>query len=444
MDARRRTSRRLDPTGQIEDRASAAPAGRAGSADHAIHRPAASEPSGAPPPHRESLLRVPLISLALSDPQIRCTPRAIDRRWTYVTGPTVFGAGVGFNPFAGRVFYGAASATADYLKAPRASARPHNKANRLVDELLFLVHDYLHAWAYALIRELAPKLDFGRARVTTANFEALVFAHILTEAVATVGLDYWYLATIDWDEVCPIGVSLHTPLTCAYHERHRAEYRRVWRGLVEVQHPDFLEWLTASYAMGGVRAELSERAMERSPLLAKWLRKEIEYSRNQRVNFRRWLRLLAGSPADPADDVDRPIAYGARWQKRLVAEVAERLWALVRHSRRERLAAMLGPDECWRTPRGGRVDFDLVNVNALDDRELELASYRLDRSQFQSLAKQFVSAHDLDSVLRDERASTLLRLVREHGTFQDLKVALKGARRLRASFDEPRDLLLLG
>src|SRR5207237_1319288 len=83
----------------------------------------------------------------------------------------------------------ARSPLAEWLDDPAQGVRELNQDDALLTEVLFAVHDYLHVWAYHLVRDAVPDLGFGRPPASEAELEDHVFCHLLTEAVATVGLD---------------------------------------------------------------------------------------------------------------------------------------------------------------------------------------------------------------------------------------------------------------
>lgn len=384
----------------------------------------------------ESPLRVALIARALRDPQIQLVPRAIDSTWVY--RQVVRRSNTGFNPFCGRVYYASRGALAPWLAHPERSARDYNAQDSMMRELLFVVHDYLHAWSYGVIRELAPFLDFGRARITTSNFEHLVFAHLLTEAVATVGLDYWCLATARLGDTCPMGTAIEGATT-SYREWHRPEYLRVWPDLVVVQEPSFLHWLLSSYLNGGARMSISEREMDRSALLARWLRGELSYAEHQRRYIRLWLHHLSGSRSRRAN-TGRVVAYDELWQRNLVIEVALRLWSLVKHDKSDRLRDLLDPESCWQTRKGSKVDFDLTNLNELSPTELRSAAGQADASQRRALCEQYVMRFRYSDVEEDE-VPRIQRAI-ETGNLSALRSLLRGCAPLPPSDGEPRDLML--
>ena len=140
--------------------------------------------------HAESLLRIPLVRQMMEDPAIRLVPRAVDAAWRYRQIAPV--SVVGFNPWIKSVFYASESLFAAWLEDPYGSARAHNEDDLLVYEVLMAAHDHLHAWASLAIAALRPELRFGVGRITADKLEDHVFCHLLTEAVASGGLDYWY------------------------------------------------------------------------------------------------------------------------------------------------------------------------------------------------------------------------------------------------------------
>jgi hypothetical protein len=384
--------------------------------------------------HAESLLRVPLVERVIRHGQIRLAPRAVDRRWVYAGH--VQRSVVGFNPFDGRVFYGGESRLASWLDAPHRSARAHNEADWLVKELWMLVHDFLHGWAYGLIRALAPKLDLGRARITERNFEDLVFAHVLTEAVATVGFDYWCLATLELGEVCPIG-SMVTNFTAPYREKYLGEYRRARPDLV-VQDVAFFGELARFY-LSGMMFGFDDRDLRRSPMLKAWIGKELSYGGLQRRYIRQWLRYLAGLPVLPVDD--GPIAHDARWQRALIEEVGCALWTFVKTGTETELR-ILDPEEAWRLPKGRALDPRFVNLGTSTAGELEALLERdLASDQVDCIIDQHLSGFDYGAFDRDKLVG--LPTLRKQRDLRGLVALTKRETRVQARRAEPRTMLML-
>lgn len=397
-----------------------------------------SGPAGPRRPHRESLLRIPLLRLALADPTIRLSPRAVDCRWVYER--LVRTSVAGFNPFSRRLFHGARSRLADWLAAPSASARPHNERDHLVREALFLVHDHLHAWSAAVIDELRPELGFGYAPITERNVETFAFCHLLTEAAATIGLDYWYLCTVDLHEVCDVGTGLGA-LTTSYHERWRAEYQR-FDPLLEVQRPGFFGQLARFYCTG-TWPGLGVDDLRASPRLLGWLEHELRYGQTQREHIRDWLRFLSGTlPPCSRKEAAAPVACDdAPWKQALTEDLGTLLWERVKKGEAHRPARDDGPPQAWASPPDAPLDGRFLNVNTLDERELRARAPVQDATSFHLLVDQYVSGFDLASFDRDKLK--LLPAVRELRDIGALIALCRGERRVEPVAWEPRDLFVL-
>src|SRR5262245_45264774 len=216
----------------------------------------------------ESPLRLPLVRQMLGDRTVQVRARAVDARWR--DRGRLRSVPSGFNPLVGDVFIPRHSGLEAWLREPTASARGFNGNDRMIEDLLFAVHDYLHVWSARLIRELQPALGFGAVPVTRANFDDYVFCHLVTEAAATVGLDYWYLGTLELGDVLPIGSRYRGGLTTPYHERDLPEYRR-FHPKLEVQSPEFFGTLCTFYCSGKFPGFDADDVV-RSPLLMAWMR----------------------------------------------------------------------------------------------------------------------------------------------------------------------------
>lgn len=95
---------------------------------------------------------------------------------------------------------------------------------------------------------LAPWVRFDSGPILRDNIEDFVFCHLLTEAAAAVGLDYWYLSTFNLDERISLGTTLLN-LTVDHHERYVSEYRRFCPGW-DAQRPDFFSDIARFYCSG--------------------------------------------------------------------------------------------------------------------------------------------------------------------------------------------------
>ena len=309
--------------------------------------------------HSESLLRVPLIRLAFCDLDFNLTCRAIDAHWVYekLSPLTVSG----FNPFCGAYFYGKRSCFARWLKNPFMSARDYNESDFLVKEALFMVHDYLHAWAYQLIHYLHPEKGILTDPVTVENFDDKVFCHLLTEAIATVGLDYWFLSKSSINSFCPIGTTIG-PLTVNYYESRISEYRRFNPGLA-VQDPAFLKQLSIFYCTGKFIG-FSAKDLSKSPQLLFWLKHELKYGSVQRRLTRTWLAYVSPEniELDPTY-LELPLSIDSSFRQSLLEELPEIVWNKV-HGQSE-----IGFEGSWvrepavhSAPKDRHLDYRFINI----------------------------------------------------------------------------------
>ena len=339
---------------------------------------------------------------------------------------------------------------AQWLKSPGASARELNEQDVLVREVLFLAHDYLHTWAYQVIhsltRQLVPKLGFGTAAVTAQNFEDFVFCHLLSETVATVGLDYWYLAATDLNRVCDIGTAVRT-LTTAYREENLREYRH-FNPKLEVQTPEFFEMFARFYCDGVFPGyELDD--LRKSPLTLKWIKNELEYGETQRKYARAWFSYLSGV----RNLGDAPVDYSAAWKTELIRHVGRLLWIKVKEGPKE----IHDEISCFRfdssvvfeSGGAGALDFRFRNVNRVRPEEAvkTILAGSHPKRNLRHFLYQYLSTFDYEA-MDPEKIEQVLRLQKKRD-FQAIEQLLKNERRVTIDstldFDisEPDHLFIL-
>lgn len=337
----------------------------------------------------ESPLRIPLVRHMLSDPAVRLVPRAIDAFWFH---EKLIGlATTGFNPWASELYYAAESFFASWLEDPAASIRPLNERGVLLREVLMATHDYLHVWCALAIRKLRPEIGFGSAPITPSNIDDMVFCHLLTEAAAEAGLDYWYLCAIDINTVCDVG-SISQGLFARYHVRHEQEYRR-FHPKLDVQSPAFFGELAQIYCTGRFRGfDLDD--IKRSPIVFDWIANVMRYTSSQRRYTRLWYSYLSeGRVQFRREELDRPVAFDAAWKHELIAELSTLLWEKTRGC--EHLIAPQPPAAWQSIPIAERrLDFRFTNVNALPEDARRLRHVR-DRTSFELYFYQRVSRKQL-------------------------------------------------
>jgi hypothetical protein len=334
----------------------------------------------------ESLLHIPLVMQAFSDRRFRFIPRSTDVRWTYRKRVPIKLAG--FNPFEFACYYGQESRFAAWLRDPFGSARELNEGDVLVKEVLFMVHDYLHAWAYSVIDQLFPRLRVLHGGITAETFDDYVFCHLLSESVATVGLDYWLLSQRDVDGYCPIGGNVG-PLTVSYREALLSEYRRFSPEL-EIQTPDFFRMHVQFYCTGELPGFEADDLM-RSPKLLDWLKHELSYGATQRRLTRQWLALLAEQPTALAEDaLNAPVATDVPARQAMIEEIGRLLWAKVKGGDRSTDLVLPASPPARRAPEHKPPDFRFVNIAHVPEAQWLQAAQPDSLENFQYFFHQFL------------------------------------------------------
>ncbi len=309
--------------------------------------------------HIESLMNIPLVRQMLADPSIEFSEIGFDARWSYskyCNFPFAL-----FNPHLNTIYYCSNSAFSKWLKMPEVSARKFNDGDQLLKEVCLALHDYLHIWAYQAIRELVPRLEFGIGAITNKNYEEYVFCHLLTEAVATVGLDYWYLCQIDMNEVVPIG-TLAVPLTVGYSEKNIREIRR-FNPNFSTLNPEFFKYILNMYLTGEFLG-FNLQDQFKSPMLKKWISHELFYGEKQRIYTRLWLKHLSSEEIHTSShSLDRKVEAKKPWQKRLANTISKILYDKVVNdkqlffSNRKLISKWISKDKKY------EMDFRFINIS---------------------------------------------------------------------------------
>ena len=388
-------------------------------------------------PHSQSLLRVPLVRQMLSDPAVTLRPRAIDARWSHDRPGTW--SGTGFNPFHASVFYLAHSPLATWLPEATRSAREFNENDLLVREVFLAVHDYLHCWAVAAIRKIAPELGFATGAIENRGFEDHVFCFLLTEAVATVGLDYWFLGTNDVNSLCPIGTRLKS-LTTYYSAADEEEYRR-FDSRFTAQDPGFLSWLVGVYC-GGKPGSFDSHSLYHSPQLRKWVDHEVGYGKVQRRYARQWLAYLSREEI-LVEDLSGRVESEAPWKRRLVKELARMLWEKIKKDVQHPLGPPISRESVWRSSRKRIPNFSWINANHFPLAKIEeLFSRGRPPFEVAPLFRQLVARIDFERC--DLKTVRSLRPAHLSRDFRKTLAILNAQPRISRATWEPRDLFMLG
>lgn len=383
-------------------------------------------------------MQIPLVRHTFEDESVTLMRRGVDSRWLY--DGFFRGTVTGFNPLSSTLFYGTHSHVDRWIRNRQRDARDFNYNDKLVNELMFVVHDYLHLWAYQWVHHLAPReVGFGVKALTADNIEDHVFCHLVTEAAATVGLDYWYLSTLKLNEVCDIG-SNFGELTVSYRQEHEPEYRRFSRGFT-AQRPSFFRDVASFYCTGRFKG-FSKRDLGRSPRLLGWLSHELGYGVLQRQYAREWYaymsrRQLAFTPKQ----VRRPVRCSKPWQRQVMDQVGELLWDKVKNDRLNVAPRLMPRDRVWRAGSRKDVDFRFTNLNCVD-MQVERKRIKLDtEDKFRFFFRQFVARLDYAKA-----PAELMQLSKALVELRDLDVVrsvFRGLPRIRKTPGEPRDIFFL-
>ncbi len=361
------------------------------------------------------------------DSRVRFVPRAIEAEWSYARILPVTMSG--FNPWSGAVYYAERSRLAEWLGSPQSDARRMNEGDHLVHEHLFALHDYFHVWAYQVIHCVLPKLRIGSTPITGANIEDFVFCHLLTETVATVAVDYWFLSTLEIDEVLEIGTA-KSMLATPYREKDKQEYRRFNRSF-EPQRVEFFSEMARFYCSGNYRGfDLS--ALRKSAKLHRWMEHELSYGETQRSYTRTWLASLAvESISIPKELLEAEVEIDRPWKRELIAILGALLWEEVKNGRPTSDRKVISHESIWTPDRGRAWDFRFVNWNRLGAsgrkavlRAGEIGPDSLKYLQFQILGRCAFDTFDPDLFPLIEAALALpsvLPLASLCGRFPQLK-----------------------
>jgi hypothetical protein len=347
------------------------------------------------------LLDIPLLAEALGSSDVKIVRRPIDRSWLY---EGIIPASVsGFNPFHRSLFIDSKSSLAGWLDGGRKNDRAYNERDFLVHEALFLVHDYLHCWATQAIQNELPELQFGTGEINRRSLEDFAFCHLLTEAVATVGLDYWYLSTVDLNEVVDLGTA-RGPLTVGYRERDLAEYRR-FHPKFEAQTPNFFKQIALFYARGSFEG-FTIGDIRKSPKLLNWIEHELAYGEKQREYTRAWLLHLSNGKVflDRAE-LGLPIVVDQPWQKALIENLGARLWQKVKLGKVQAFGKSVPMARLWKRDPALPIDFRFTNLNAVSmKRAASIGAGPYYAENFDAFFAQFVSGFEFKSFPSEYRA----------------------------------------
>lgn len=347
---------------------------------------------------------IPLFRQLVRESTVKIVTRGVDRKW-YSSGYIPVGAG--WNPLTERIYIEKNSPFSRYL-AGENDLRKLNFNDDFMKQLLFVVHDYLHIWALkTLQREFGVFCD-SKATLSHEELEKHVASLLLTEAVATEGLDYWFLNQVDLCRQIGIGSKIES-LTVECNTRDLPEYR-LYCPTFDSQRSDFFHDVASCYVDGEFPG-FDIRAIERSPTVLKWLRHEVGYAAKQREYSRLWLSYLNSTVSSaPKEELRRPVACDKRWLEEACGRLSEKLWAKVKHDRHDadQEQANQSSQGNWKNPATGPIDFRFSNAWAFGDRllsEIERRGVVPESNKF--LHYQLISGIRFDSLQEQGRRKVM-------------------------------------
>ncbi|RWB31643.1 MAG: hypothetical protein EOQ42_27630 [Mesorhizobium sp.] len=307
------------------------------------------------------LARLRPVVHALRDPHFSVCLRPIDGRWAHAGLTAIMS---GFNPVR-HVHYGAReSVFAGWIASPETFACPPDREQELAIDVLRFAHDYLHSWAYRLIGHLYPEF-----RVVTPQTEEQLneqaFFLVLSESIAVVGSDYWYLSLGGLKKRCGTHFDLG-PCTVHYREKNLPLYRRSNPEL-EVQTPSFFPRLAWLYSTGEIEGFSEQDLLENRPL-ADWLVRELLIAPRQRVVSRSWLGHLGGVTLDDAG-LEAQFRELAERHAGLIQHIGEMLWKKTRLGQYLFLPVPEGQGQ-WHCRKEGPLDCRYTNLRHVGARRI--------------------------------------------------------------------------
>ncbi len=310
------------------------------------------------------LARLRPVAHALRDPYFEVVLRPIDASWHHAG---ITGAMGGFNPPRHCYYAARESAFSQWFATPETFHCPSDCALELAIDVLRFAHDYVHSWAYRLIATLLPDFHVATPRTTEA-LDKQAFFLVLSEAVAVVATDYWYLSLRGLKERCGTSFDLG-PCTVHYRERYLRTYRKSNPSLT-VQTPGLLDRIAWLYSTGEFEG-FSEQDLLDNRKLADWMVRELLIAPRQRIVSRSWLSYLSGLAINDTTRVEK-FRTLAQHHAALIEEIGHRVWLKVRHGRHDFIPIRLDQGN-WFVCHDGPLDCRYANLNHVGTRVIDWA-----------------------------------------------------------------------
>lgn len=278
---------------------------------------------------RQALTDLSVVKWLLSEEGFSLKSRAVDMRWEYA-GLFPEAINVGFAPFGDDILSPRISASSTWLSSPhRRDFALLNLDNRLLREVLFQVHDLFHMWAYRRMMNHPKGFAFGMVPINEKNLSDYVFCHLVSEAAATVGLDYWYLSQQSLGDFLGLPLDFKG-LTVSYSQEMDIALANETQ--ISVHTPEFFSVICQLYTTGSLPG-VEAKVLERVPSLTNWLRHELQYSEVQREYSYEWFSYLGGLPIPSKGQSLSPIKADTAWRKEVIKDVGSELWRMTQQQK---------------------------------------------------------------------------------------------------------------
>lgn len=246
-------------------------------------------------------------------------PRPYDSRWKYLGIIKSFQSG--FNPYSGKIYYNQISELNTWFKTGAFPLNPSDRA-RLIDEYLFLAHDFIHHWGMLLIETFLRNVL--KKEFYSMPPEKHVFFLLLTEAMATVGLDYWILAETPIGKQFKLSENYHQ-LTISLTPDQIMNIKKI-RPDFTINRKELFSEIANFYLSGEIHG-FDIKDVEDCADLKKYIVHELEYGEMQRAYARIMIdQLWCNKHSEPEDF--SPIVITDTWQNDLILYLERALWLL--------------------------------------------------------------------------------------------------------------------
>ena len=190
----------------------------------------------------------------------------------------------------------------------------------------------------------------------------------------------------------------------------------------------------------GVFYGFSIQDIQRSPVIAAWLQHELQYGKLQRRYCREWFSYLSNGNIQISDDqLAAPIDFSIRYRKNLTSQIAERLWAKIKHDDLCAASYQFEPKEIWSAASNPNPNFIFLNLNKkrqITKTEIE----NLTDDSFLFLLRQYIARFDYQAFPAE--ATDIFTLMKQNKSLAIGKCLLKNMKRVPLSRKEPVDIFL--